>query len=62
MPNDDALSQQEREFMEDIAHFPDDPVDPDAWMWSFDDEDASKDATKKVRQNALLTIYPAIFR
>jgi hypothetical protein len=42
--------------MEDITRDPDDPDDPDAWMWSFDDEDASRDATKKVRQN-VFTFY-----
>jgi hypothetical protein len=54
-PNDDALSQQERGLMEDITRDPDDPDDPDAWMWSFDDEDASRDATKKARQNVSFT-------
>ena len=28
--------------MEDIARDPDDTDDPDAWMWSFDGEDASR--------------------
>ena len=32
-------------------------IDPDAWMWSFDDEDASRDATKKARQIYLFSIY-----
>ena len=39
--------------MEDIARNPDNPDRPDAWMWLFDDEDASvasRDATKKIRQ------------
>jgi hypothetical protein len=45
--NDDALSSQERGLMEDITR---DPDDPDAWMWSFDDEDTSRDATKKARR------------
>ena len=47
---DDGLGQQERGLMEDIAHNPDNPDRPDAWMWLFDDEDASRDATKKIRQ------------
>jgi hypothetical protein len=37
--------------MEDITCGPDDPNDPDAWMWSFDD----------ARQNVLLP-NPAISR
>jgi hypothetical protein len=36
--------------MEDITGDPDGPDDPDAWMWSFDDEDASRNAMKKARQ------------
>ena len=32
-------------------------IDPDAWMWLFDDEDASRDATKKARQIYLFSIY-----
>ena len=36
--------------MEDITRDPDDLDYPDAWMWSFDDDDASRDAAKKVRQ------------
>ena len=47
--NDNALSQQERGLTRD----PDDPDDTDAWMWSFDDEDASRDATKKVRRKSI---------
>jgi hypothetical protein len=50
LPTDDALSSQERGLMEDITRDPDDPDDPDAWMWLFDDEDASRDATKKARR------------
>ena len=48
--DDNTLSQQERGLMEDITRDPDDPDDTDAWMWSFDDDNASRDATKKVRQ------------
>ncbi|KAN0132162.1 hypothetical protein V8E53_009928 [Lactarius tabidus] len=42
-----ALWQQERGLKEDEAE---DPDNPDAWMGSFDDEDASRDTTKKARQ------------
>ena len=37
--------------MEDITRDPDNLDDTDAWMWSFDDDDASRDATKKARQD-----------
>ena len=40
--------------MEDITR---DPDDPDAWMWSFNDDDALRDATKKVRQKSLFSVY-----
>ena len=33
--------------MEDFTCDPDDLDYPDAWMWSFEDDDASRDATKK---------------
>ena len=52
--DDNTLSQQERGLMEDITR---DPDDPDAWMWSFNDDDALRDATKKVRQKSLFSIY-----
>ena len=42
MFDDSTLSQQERAIMEDIARDPDDTEDLDAWMWSFDGEDASR--------------------
>ena len=48
--DDNALSQQVRGLMENITCSPDDPDDPDVWIWSFDDDDASRDATKKARQ------------
>ena len=32
--------------MEDITRDPDFPDDPNAWMWSFDDDDTSRDVTK----------------
>ena len=43
--------------MEDFTRDPNDPDDPDAWMWSFDDEDASRDAAKKVRQMVFFCLY-----
>lgn len=43
--------------MEDIARNPDNPDRPDAWMWLFDDEDASRDATKKIRQMFFFPSY-----
>ena len=36
--------------MEDITRDTDDTDDTDAWMWSFDDDVASRDVTKKARQ------------
>ena len=36
--------------MEDITRDTDDLDDTDAWMWSFDDDVASRDVTKKARQ------------
>ena len=36
--------------MENITRDPDFPDDPNVWMWPFDDDDASRDATKKARQ------------
>ena len=42
--------------MEDITRGPDDPDDPDAWRWSFDDEDALRDATKGTSNGHLLLI------
>ena len=55
--DDNTLSQQESGLMEDITC---DPDDTDAWMWSFDDDDASRDATKNVGQilvKYFLSIY-----
>ena len=43
--------------MEDITRDPDDPDDTDAWMWSFEDDDASRDATKKVRQKSIFSPF-----
>ena len=43
--------------MEDITRNPDNPDRPDAWMWLFDDEDASRDATKKIRQMFFFPSY-----
>ena len=40
--------------MEDITR---DLDDPDAWMWSFDEDDASRDATKKVRQKSIFLAF-----
>ena len=37
--DDNTLSQQDRGLMEDITR---DPDDPDVWLWSFDNEDASR--------------------
>ena len=49
--------------MEDITRDPDDPDDPNAWMWSFDDDNASRDVTKKVRQVFFFHLpNPAIHR
>jgi hypothetical protein len=45
-----ALWQQERGLKEDEAEDPEKQNPPDAWMGSFDDEDASRDTTKKARQ------------
>ena len=51
-----TLSQQDHGLMENTTHDPDFPDDPNAWMWSFDDDDASRDVTKKAHQ-ILFSVY-----
>ncbi|KAN0136412.1 hypothetical protein V8E53_005780 [Lactarius tabidus] len=44
--------------MEDITRDLGDPDDPDPWMWSFDDKDASRDATMKTASNSVALSRP----
>ena len=46
--------RKSRGLMEDITRNPDNPDDTDKWTWSFDDDDTSRDATKKARQDLFL--------
>ena len=51
-----TLSQQDHGLMENTTHDPDFPDDPNVWMWPFDDDDASRNVTKKARQ-ILFSVY-----
>ena len=43
--------------MEDFTCDPNDLDYPDAWMWSFEDDDASRDAMKKAHQMVFFCLY-----